>query len=176
MHEWWQRTQRVAAISAVLARMSERFDPDFAALVGLLHAIAEPVVLGYADRHRDLADPVALENVVHDNRGELGRMLTTAWGLPRAVCEAATLCNHWEYDHQGTADYTDITLVAQWHATLGAAGRRRRPASDRIPAFGRLGLEDASPEVSLRIIEAADSALERSERLLDPPLGDATAD
>lgn len=172
MHEWWQRTQRVAAISAVLARLSERFDPDFASLVGLLHAIAEPVVLGYVGRHRDLSDPVALENVVHDNRGELGRMLTTHWGLPRAVCEAATLCNHWEYDHPGTADYTDISLVAQWHATLGASNRRRRPGAGRIPAFRRLGLDDAAPEVSLRIIEAADNAIERSERLLSPPLDD----
>jgi HD-like signal output (HDOD) protein len=167
MHEWWQRTMRVAAICRVLARMSERFDPDYATLIGLLHAIAEPIVLGYADRHRDLDDAVALDNVVHDNRGELGRMLTTAWGLPRAVREAATLCNHWEYDHPGDADYTDIVLVAQWHATLGVPdGRRRRPGSDRIPAFRRLGLADASPEVSLRIIEAADNAIERGERLL----------
>lgn len=170
IHEWWQRTMRVTAISSVLARMTDHLDPDFAALIGLLHSIAEPVVLGHAERHRDLADGVALDNVVYNNRGAIGRMLTTSWGLPREICEAAALCNHWGYDHPGKADYTDVVLVAQWHATLGASTRRRKPANSEIPAFGRLGLASASPELSLKIIEAADNAIDRSERLLGPDL------
>ena len=56
LHGWWRRAMRVSAISEVLARMDKRFDPEYAALIGLLHNIAEPVLLGYADRHPDLAD------------------------------------------------------------------------------------------------------------------------
>ena len=76
MLSWWERSVRVAAICRVLARMSERFDPEFAALVGLLHGIAEPVMLAYADRHPDLGDPAALENVL---RATVPRSGASCW-------------------------------------------------------------------------------------------------
>ena len=166
MHSWWERTMRVAAISKVLARMSERFDPEYAGLVGLLHSIAEPVMLRYADRHRDLTDAAALDSVVHDNRAQLGRILLILWGLPREVVEAATLCNHWGYHHSGDGDYSDIVLVAQWHAMIGGPRNRRVPSIDEIPAFHRLGLHSASPELSLKIVETANSAIDHTEALL----------
>lgn len=166
MRSWWERTMRVAAISAVLARMSERFDPEYARLIGLLHSIAEPVLLGYADRHPDLSDATALDNVVFGNRAELNRILLAMWDLPREIVAAAALCNHWGYDHSGEADYTDIMLVAQWHASIGGARHQRIPAVEDIPAFRRLGLETASPEPSLKIVEAAESTIDGIDELL----------
>ena len=158
---------RVAATSVVLSRRFEGFDPEYARIIGLLHSIAEPVLLGYADRHPDLTDAAALDDVVHNNRAELGRLLLTMWDLPREVVEAATLCNHWDYDHPGDPDYTDIMLVAQWHATIGARGRRRRPPPcEDIPAFGRLGFVAASPELSLQIVESAQEYIDRANALL----------
>lgn len=166
MREWWERTQRVAAISAVLARMSERFDPDFASLVGLLHSVAEPVMLGYADRHPDLADGIRLDNLLYANRAHLGRILLVLWGLQREIVEAATHCNQWQRDHAGDADYSDILLVAQWHALIGTPRQRYMPPVDRIPAFRRLGLHDASPEMSLRIVEAGRGSVDQAEAAL----------
>ncbi len=166
MHNWWERTLRVSAISLALARMSERFDPEYAALIGLLHSIAEPVLLGYADRHSDLCDSTALDNVVHDNRADLGRILLTMWGMPREIVDAAARCNQWGYDGPGAADYTDIVLVAQWHATIGGPYNRRRPALEDVPAFRRLGLQSASPELGVKIMEAADHAIDEAESML----------
>jgi len=166
MRAWWERTVRVAAISAYLARTSERFDPEKARLVGLLHSIGEPVMLGYAERHPDLADDDALDNVIYGNRGELGRILLTMWDLPRDIIHAATLCNHWQYEHPGEADYTDLLLVAQWHAMIGDARSRRSPSNEEIPAFARLGLGEPEPEVSIRIVDAGAKALELVDSLL----------
>lgn len=166
MQAWWERSVRMAAISRVLARSSERFDPDFAALISLLHGVAEPVILGYADRHPDLADDAALDNVIRGNRAELGRILLSMWDMPREVVDAATLCNHWGYDHSGEADYTDIMLVAKWQAGIGNNGRPRTPPVEEIPAFARLGLESPSPEVSRKIHEAAKQAIGRINEVL----------
>ena len=166
MHSWWERTVRVAAISQELARMSERFNPEYAALVGLLHSIAEPVLLGYADRHPDLCESTALDNVVHDNRAELGRILLTLWGMPKEIADAAAKCNHWGHEGSGEADYTDIILVAQWHATIGGSHTRRLPAMENIPAFRRLGLHSASPELGIKIMEAANQAIEEADAML----------
>lgn len=166
MQGWWRRTMRVSAICRVLAQTSERFDPDFAALIGLLHSIAEPVMLGYADRHPDLDDATALDNVVFDNRAELGRILLSHWHMPQPIVDAATHCNHWGFRHPGEADYTDITLVAQWHAMIGGEHHRPVPRLADIPAFRKLGLDTASAELSQQIVETANNAIERTEALL----------
>ena len=146
--------------------MNERLDPEYAILIGLLHGIAEPVLLGYADRHPDLSDSTALDNVVYENRAELGRILLSMWGLPREIVDAAARCNQWSYDGSAVADYTDIVLVAQWHATIGSARGRRIPAIEEIPAFRRLGLQSGAPEIGVRIVEAADDVIEKAESLL----------
>lgn len=166
MQNWWERSLRISAICRELARTSERFDPQFAALVGLLHGIAEPVMLGFAERHTDLADAAALDNVIQGNRAELGRILFTMWDMPRELIDAAALTGHWGYDHGGEADYTDILLVAQWHSTFGSHDHARVPPLEEIPAFERLALAAASPETSLKIVEAGNHAVDAVSALL----------
>jgi len=166
MKTWWRHTMRVSAISRVLARMSERFDPDYAALIGLLHSIAEPVMLQHADRHMDLRDSTLLDNVLHDNRAELGRILLSYWDLPRTLIDAAGASNSWGYRHSGEADYIDIMLVAQWHAAIGGDRRHLMPRLETLPAAERLGLVEPSPKLSLKIVEAANTAVAEAEELI----------
>lgn len=166
MKKWWRQAMKVSAISRVLAKMSERFDPDHAATIGLLHNIAEPVMLYHADRHRDLEDPTLLENVLHDNRAELGRILLSYWDLPRTAIEAAGAGTSWFYHHAGEADYVDITLVAQWHAAIGGDRQHLMPRLEELPAADKLGLKDPSPKLSLKIIEAANNAVGSAEAVI----------
>ncbi len=166
LRDWWQRTMRVAAISRSLARVSERFDPEYAALIGLLHSIAEPVLLGYADQHEDLAQAQTLDDVLHASRQDLGRILLTYWGMPHEIVEAAHLCNDWKRDHPGEADYTDVLLVAQWHAVAGDERHRQPPPADEVSAFDRLGVRQTSPRLSQHIAEAALEIGRRTDELL----------
>jgi len=158
MRAWWETSMRVAAVSGVLAADRERFDPAYARLIGLLYNIAEPVMLGYADRHPDLHDDKALERLVRRSRGELGRIMLTMWALPRELVAAASHCNDWGYEHAGEADYTDIMLAAQWHVLRAGPQRRRIPPAAEVPALHRLGLERPSAEAQAKI----DSAIERA--------------
>ena len=167
MQQWWRNTMRVTAIARTLARNNGSLDPDYAALIALFHAIADPLMLGYADPHDDLRDPTALDNVLHDNRAELGRILLTLWHMPREIVEAAAHSNHWEYDHPGAADYTDLILASRWHAAIGEPSSRPMPRFQDIPAFARLGLAPASPELGIEIVEAANNAVQRANRLLE---------
>ena len=166
MQRWWRRTLRVSAISRVLAQKSERFDPGLAAMIGLLHSIAEPVMLGHVHRHSDLKDLTLLDNVLRDNRAELGRILLSYWDMPRPLTNAAGHCNNWSYGHPGDADYTDILLVSQWHAVIGSNRPPKMPSLEEMPAAKKLGLAEPSPKLSLKIVEAADSAIEQADALL----------
>jgi HD-like signal output (HDOD) protein len=166
MQQWWQQTVRVAAICRVLAGMSERFDPEFARLIALVHSIGEPALLQHAHRHRDLNDPYLLDDVLRANRAELGRILLSYWDLPRMVIDGAAVCNNYEYEHPGEANYLDILLVAQWHAAIGSDRRHQLPRLEDVPAAEKLGLTDPSPRLSLKIIDAANTAIEQTDRLL----------
>ena len=167
MAAWWRYSMRAAAVAQTLARSRERFDPGTAALLGLLHAIAEPVMLNYADRHPDLGDEAALDHLLRSNRAELGRILLTMWQMPRLLTEATAQSDNWSYDHPGDADYTDILLIAHWHATLACSTRPRLPPVNEIPAFRRFGLHAQSTDLGMRIAAAGGSAVERAETLLE---------
>jgi HD-like signal output (HDOD) protein len=124
------------------------------------------VMLFHANRHPDLEDETLLENVMFGNRAELGRILMSFWGLPRTLVQAAGASTSWQYQHGGEANYTDIMLVAQWHAAIGGDRRHLLPQLDTLPAAEKLGLVNPSPKLSLKIVEAANNAVGRAEALI----------
>jgi HD-like signal output (HDOD) protein len=165
MQDWWQRSIRAAAIARALAQQDARMDPDYAAMIGLLQAIAEPVMLTYADRHPDLADTAALSDVIRGNRAELGRILLTMWSMPREVIDAAAHFEDWLYDHPGRADYLDVAVIAQWYALAGSDNGDGLPPLDEVPAAHRLGLRASGRERDR--LDAVDrGALDRVAQLL----------
>ena len=101
------------------------------------------------------------------NRADLGRILLTFWGLPAEVVEAARVCNDWQHKAEGEADYIDILLVAQWHAMADDDTDRRLPPPDNIPAFERLGVQQASAALRQDIAEATREIRERADALLE---------
>jgi len=167
LQAWWERSLRVSAISYVLARLSERFDPDFAALAGLLHRIGEPVLLHYAnDMLGEQLSIEGLEQAIQQNTNEIGRILLSMWNLSPELATVATESGNLLRDHAYAADYADIVLVAERHADFGSPQQANSPPPDEMPAFHRLGLSDVSPEFSLQIVEAAKGALQRADTLM----------
>lgn len=166
MTAWWERTVRIAAACAALARISERFDPEFAALVGLLHGLGEAVLLQYVDRHGNLATDNGLTRAVHYNRAQVGHILAVMWGLPREISEAANECNNWRYEHAGAVNYTDILLVGQWYAMAAEGKQSELPPVDGFPASVRLGISNASEEFRRSIQNAVDQAVAHAGALL----------
>jgi hypothetical protein len=82
------------------------------------------------------------------------------------VIDGAAVCNNYEYEHPGEANYLDILLVAQWHAAIGSDRRHQLPRLEDVPAAEKLGLTDPSPRLSLKIIDAANTAIVQTDRLL----------
>ena len=167
MRSWWERSLRVSAICQVLARQSERFDPELAATAGLLHRIGEPVLLCYVNLLNRRIDAHSLRQLLAGHRAEITRLVATMshYGpeLRTALMEAGDPLR----SRPGPADYADILLVAQRHADIGSDASAGGPALDEMPAVERLGLGKVSPEFSLRIVEAARDAVDQASRLLE---------
>jgi len=166
MQAWWERSLRVSAISYVLARLSERFDPNFAALAGLLHRIGEAAVLYYANELPEFNEPAMLDRTIRKHGNEVGRILLSSWNLSPELVTVASVSGNLLRDHSHAADYADIVLVAERHADIGHRNGSNEITPDQMPAFHRLGLGDVSPEFSLKIVEAANGALAQAEAML----------
>jgi HD-like signal output (HDOD) protein len=166
MKDWWERTVRITAACAALARISERFDPEFAALVGLMHGFGEAVLLQYVDRHGNLDADTALARAVHYNRTQVGHILAVMWGLPREIGEAANECNNWSYRHAGEANYVDILLVGQWFVMAFEGKQSTLPALENFRAAKQLGIGKASEEFRDGVEEAVAQAVMHAAALL----------
>ena len=142
MHEWRERSLMVAALSRMIAEMTDDFDPHFAALIGLTQGIGEAAILSYADRHSKMeSDLEALDRCVQAQSADAGRMLLGRWPLPSELAVAAGVAGNWWRETGRTkADYADLVLVAQL-MTHNDMGRKGLPAVGMIPAAHRLGLD-----------------------------------
>lgn len=163
---WWERSLRVSAISNFLASMNNRFDPDLAALAGLLHRIGEVVLLYHADSLKKGLDRNNLDNALTANTREMGRILLTMWNLPIELMAVVSESGNLMRDHEHGVDYADLVLVAERHADIGNSANRRLVSPDRMPAFHRLGLNRKSTEFSLQMVRFGQNALDQAKALL----------
>jgi HD-like signal output (HDOD) protein len=167
MHQWWERSLLAAAISYVLAGMTELFDPEFAAMVGLVQNVGEAAILAYAEQDpalRDGGEP--LEACIRAHSADAGRMLLNRWSLPLELAAAAAQTNNWRRDsgHPG-ADYTDLALLAQLHARLGSPELQDLPPLAQLPCVRRLRIT-VDPGVSRNLLEVGHRAVAEAKTTL----------
>ncbi len=167
MRQWWERSLRVSAISYVLARLGERLDPQAAASAGLLHRLGVPVLLTYINRTERRIDAQNLKQILDEYANEVTRLVASMWSFGFQLRNTLRDALDPMRDHSGSADYADVVIVADRHADIGQNPRVQGPALDDMPAVARLGLRHASPEVSLRIMEAANGALNDANKILE---------
>lgn len=165
-HDCWQRSLRVSTISYLLATLDGRFDPEEAALAGLLHNLGELALLGRAAREDRPGMREELHRACRYYSAEAGRELARNWGLPGSLARVAGSMGDWHRDHEGRADMADLVLVAQLHARLGQAQADYLPSLKDMPAFQQLELGRADPRFSLGLMEAARNALALTQRQL----------
>lgn len=162
----WQRSLRVAAISYLLASLDGRFNPEQAAMQGLLHNLGELALINRAAREEHPQLDAELAPALDGFAGEVGRELAASWSLSAGVIASNDQLGEWFRDHDGTADTVDLCLIAQLHARLGQETPTRLPALAEVPAFDKLRLGEPSPHFSMQLLEAANNALALAQRTL----------
>ena len=90
MHEAWQHSCRIAALSYILARDVGRLNPERALLAGLLHDIGVTVLIKESQSIPVLIDdPILFDRLCHDLSGQIGAMVLRAWKFPDVFVTAA---------------------------------------------------------------------------------------
>ncbi|HEX7034641.1 MAG TPA: HDOD domain-containing protein [Pseudomonadales bacterium] len=163
----WRRAIDLAALAAVLARLTPGLDGDRGLLVGLLHEVGALPILRLAEDFPDLErEPAVLDEILGAMTPETSVRVLEQWGMPDAFRDAALNRGNWFRDHDGGPDYTDVLVVAHLHRLVRERTFHRLPRIDETPAFGRLAVGLLSPQLSLLVLDEARSQIQELRSLL----------
>lgn len=164
----WQHTTSVAAISAVLAKLTPGFEVDRGLLAGLIHDIGILPIMAYAERYPQLvSDAAVFDNIVARLRGQIGALVLRRWEFDDELINVALDAENWDrMGNPDKADYADLVIIAQMHSYIGTSRMAKLPAIDQVPAFNKLVLGKLSPRMSVQILEDAREDIAEVERLL----------
>jgi HD-like signal output (HDOD) protein len=120
----WCQGVAVGVTGRVLAARVPGIAPDAALLAGLLHVIGRLYILTRLSRLPALLEePQAVEKILADWSGNVGKALLENWQMPEEYGEAVANYDNRQRDNRGPIDLTDL-LGAAWQlaAALPAAG------------------------------------------------------
>ncbi len=167
IHALWRHSCRVAAISAVLARLTPGLDPERALLAGLVHDIGAIPLLHAARNLPALQNaPGLLDHLIDDLKGEVGQLTLEHWQFDNELAMLARHAENWQRLGTAIPDYLDVVLLAQLHAAVGQDTDSHLPRIDQIPAFHRLALGRLTPRYSIAVLNEAEREIAEIEELL----------
>ncbi|HEB95120.1 MAG TPA: HDOD domain-containing protein [Sedimenticola thiotaurini] len=168
MQDLWQHSTQVAAICYVLARHDDRFDPEHAMLVGLLHDIGVVAVLNYTREFpMEARQPEVVDQAIRCLRAQTGSLILRKWGFSTDFIVAALEAEEWMRNHDLKPDYCDLVIIAQLHSFVGTERALSVPAINEVPAHSRLALGELTPRMSLKILDEAKDQIDHAQSLLN---------
>jgi HD-like signal output (HDOD) protein len=158
MHQLWDHSVHVSALSFVIARHCGRLDPEQAMLAGLLHDVGAVPILEYMGRHAPQVAGHALEGIIERLHALTGELVISHWGLGPQMSQVVRESDLWHRSGGPDVDYCDVVQVAQLYA-YGQQGRTDRPRFDSVPAFDRLCLSKVSDGDRINPVEEAEAEI-----------------
>jgi len=163
MNEVWKHSVKVAAISAILTRLTSNLDPEKALLAGLLHNIGSVAILNNLNNMPEVAeDDQLLSQILYGLQSEVGESILTNWNFPDELITVAKYSTEWFKKDNINTNYSDIVNIAQLHAFIGTPYQHNLPAIDDLPAFKNKALNKLTPELSIRIINKAEEEIKQT--------------
>lgn len=163
----WKHAIEIAAITAVLCKMTPGLSAEQGMMVGLLHEIGALPIINSAHRFSDLNEEGGtLLSILTKMVPELSGLILEQWEFGPELIHAARHQNDWFYDHDGPADYTDALLIAHLHHLVSSRQKLRLPRIDETPAYSKLALGDLSPELGIQVLHQANSQIQDLKYLL----------
>jgi HD-like signal output (HDOD) protein len=145
LHDLWERSVKVAAMSYVVARSWTRVNADQAMLAGLMHGMGRVYILTRAVKHPELfADTGSYHQIVRDWNAQVAKAVLESWEISPEIIEAVEHYEDLERTGGETVDLTDVLTIANilvsFNSDLPAMEMRLKEASAAV----RLGVNAES--------------------------------
>jgi HD-like signal output (HDOD) protein len=113
LHDLWERSVKVAAMSFVVARSWTKVNADQAMLAGLMHGMGRVYILTRAVKHPDLfADTTAYHQIVRDWNAQVAAAVLNSWDISPEIIAAVEHYEELERPGSGAPDLTDVLTIA----------------------------------------------------------------
>jgi len=163
----WQHSSRIAALSYVIARHSQRLNAEQALLAGLVHDIGMLVLLREWPLHAQSAiDRTTLKVLARELNGAVGSMVLRAWHFPDSIVTATLHAEHWTRADTDALDLGDCIVLAHAHDKSPPPWSDTVPAIEHIIAYRKLHDGSLSPSRRLILVEEAEKELRAVQELL----------
>lgn len=160
MRRTWQKSARLAALSAVLARHCSRYSPERALLAGLMQDVGVLPILQVLKRYQEqLTDEAQVLAAVDRYAARVGEVLLEHWGFEPDLVEVAMSRCDWFRDSGRTADLADLVLLARLHDCAAQEKAEDLPRIDTIPAASKLPIGEVLEDGSLALLRAEESSV-----------------
>jgi len=158
----WKQAVHVGALCGALANRSERFDPEHATIVGLLHNVGELTILGYTREIPELKNNAEEISKCLGAANEMRRSAFSNCVLSEEITSPVAEADNWHRETSRMGDYADILIVAHlYYARKQNPDSITLPKPEKISAYERL---DLNPQALETAAIAADNLLSKLEQ------------
>jgi len=167
MHELYDHSVDVAAISFALSKQTGKLSPDHMLLAGLLHEIGVIPILSYIeDTGLIINDEVELDGIIKSLRGAVGSMVIRHWGLSSDLFAVVEEFENWQRDEKGEIDTCDMIIIAQIYRRLKHHQIEGLPRIDQVPAFKKLYPDNQDKDFAQKVFQQAHDEIAAIMQLL----------
>jgi putative nucleotidyltransferase with HDIG domain len=159
-----KHSTHVSALAYILAVKQTKIEkPEEVMLAGLLHDIGKFYILNRANDFPDLfGEPEQLDELLETWHTGIGRAIVESWGFPLHIAEAVDDHEALGRKQHGSADITDIVLVANLFANLHDNKPEEFPDLAKIPACVKMNIDHLRMEGIMRESEEEIRSIEHA--------------
>jgi HD-like signal output (HDOD) protein len=147
----WKRCTLVAAMCRAFAPRISKVNPDTAMLAGLLHGVGELYILTRVRGHMKLfRNDAAYRSIIRDWHASVAKAILENWELDEEIVNAVGEFEHFDREHLGIVDLTDVLTVSYLLASYHQHPSTLELNMNDVAVCKRLGLTLLDYETLIR--------------------------
>ncbi|HDY85167.1 hypothetical protein LCGC14_1604300 [marine sediment metagenome] len=162
LHDLWEHSTEVAAISQVIAAQQVGIKSDEAMLAGLIHSIGVlPILMKAEDSPAILQDSAQLDILIDSLYPRIGAAILKSWKFPESLIAVAA--EHTNYDRDTGSDEPDLVDVIQVASIQSYTNTEKALSEEQleqVKAFKKLNID-----TSINVTELEENSAEYAEAL-----------
>lgn len=161
LHDLWEHSTEVAAISQVIASKQPGIKSDEAMLAGLIHDIGIlPILMKAEDSPAILQDSAQLDSLILRLHTRIGEAILRSWKFPESLIAVAAEHENYDRDIGNTPDLVDIIQVANIQSYTNTEKALAEKQLQSIKAFSKLNID-----TNMNVTELEQNSAEYAEAL-----------
>tara|TARA_R110002050_G_scaffold57423_3_gene129081 strand:- start:219142 stop:219984 length:843 start_codon:yes stop_codon:yes gene_type:complete len=161
LHDLWEHSTEVAAISQVIASKQPGIKGDEAMLAGLIHDIGVlPILMKAEESPAILQDSALLDSLILRLHTRIGSAILKSWKFPESLIAVADEHENYDRDTGEGPDLVDIIQVANIQSYINTEQALSEKQLQTIKAFTKLNID-----TNINVVELDQNSAEYAEAL-----------